>query len=261
MRVLRTLALAALALPCLDGTLDAQATRQGGARSTAPSGRPATTPAATREQTATEQVLHALGRLAYGPRPGDVERVRAMGVDGWIAEQLAPERIPDSRAEALLAGYETLRAPSRELVRDFETLRRARQEAQRASARSGDSASRSDVRRDVLRDSPELRELARRVQRAQGELQSAKLARAVASERQLQELMVDFWENHFSVFAGKGVVRYYLAEYDRDVIRPHAMGSFRQLLGAVAKSPAMLFYLDNWQSRADSTQPTARGEG
>src|SRR5258707_15440933 len=76
--------------------------------------------------------------------------------------------------------------------------------------------------------------------------------------------MVDFWENHFSVFAGKGQTRLYLAEYDRDVIRPRAMGKFRDLLGAVAKSPAMLFFLDNWESAADSTRPTlvsARGRG
>ena len=72
------------------------------------------------------------------------------------------------------------------------------------------------------------------------------------SERQLQEVMVDFWENHFNVFAGKGPERYFLAEYERESIRPHALGKFRDLLGAVAKSPAMLFYLDNWQSTVDA---------
>jgi len=220
--------------------------------------------APSRELTASEQVLHALNRLAHGPRPGDVERVRAMGVDRWIAEQLAPDRIPDPKTEALIATYVTLRRPANELARSYETLRRARQDAQRAAARMGDSSDPRELRRDALRDRPELVQLARTVQRAQGELQSARLARAVVSERQLNERMVDFWANHFSVFAGKGVVRYYLPEYERDVIRPHALGNFRALLGAVAKSPAMLFYLDNWQSRADSTQPTladARGAG
>jgi hypothetical protein len=71
--------------------------------------------------------------------------------------------------------------------------------------------------------------------------------------------MVDFWENHFSVFAGKGQTRWFLTSYDRDVIRPNALGSFRELLGAVAKSPAMLFYLDNAQSAADSGRETLRG--
>ena len=73
--------------------------------------------------------------------------------------------------------------------------------------------------------------------------------------------MTDFWENHFTVFAGKGQTRLFLADYDRDVIRPHALGKFRDLLGAVAKSPAMLFYLDQWQSAADTTQHAAARGG
>src|SRR5581483_5015422 len=81
------------------------------------------------------------------------------------------------------------------------------------------------------------------------------------SERQLDEVMVDFWENHFSVYSGKGQTRLFLTSYDRDVIRPNALGKFRDLLGAVAKSPAMLFFLDNWQSAADSTEPTLSPRG
>jgi uncharacterized protein (DUF1800 family) len=83
------------------------------------------------------------------------------------------------------------------------------------------------------------------------------VARAVASERQLEEVLVDFWLNHFSVFSGKSAQeRYYLAQYEREVIRPRVLGNFRELLGAVAKHPAMLIYLDNFQSTADSTRPT-----
>jgi uncharacterized protein (DUF1800 family) len=81
----------------------------------------------------------------------------------------------------------------------------------------------------------------------------------VAGERQLDEVMTDFWENHFSVFAGKGLTRLFIPAYDRDVIRPHALGHFRDLLGAVAKSPAMLFYLDQFQSTVDSTHTALRG--
>jgi uncharacterized protein (DUF1800 family) len=91
-----------------------------------------------------------------------------------------------------------------------------------------------------------------------GEIASSRVARAVISERQLDEVMVDFWENHFNVFAGKDRTRYFIPEYDAQTIRPHAMGSFRELLGAVAKSPAMLYDLDNWQSVADSGRPTLR---
>ena len=82
------------------------------------------------------------------------------------------------------------------------------------------------------------------------ELTQQKILRAAYSERQLEEVMVDFWFNHFNVFAGKGPTRLYLSEYERDAIRPHVFGKFRDLLGATAESPAMLFYLDNWQSAA-----------
>lgn len=85
-------------------------------------------------------------------------------------------------------------------------------------------------------------------QRIVAELSMAKMTRAVYSERQLQEMMVDFWYNHFNVFAAKGADRWLITAYERDAIRPHAMGKFRDLLGATAKSPAMLFYLDNWLS-------------
>ena len=74
------------------------------------------------------------------------------------------------------------------------------------------------------------------------------MLRAALSERQLEEVLVDFWFNHFNVFIGKGQVRQYLTEYERDAIRPHVLGNFRDMLGAVAHSPAMLFYLDNFQS-------------
>src|ERR1051325_3659428 len=85
-------------------------------------------------------------------------------------------------------------------------------------------------------------------QRIMYELNSSRILRAVYSERQLQEVMVDFWSNHFNVFAQKGADRWFLTSYDRDVIRPNALGNFRDLLEATAKSPAMLFYLDNFQS-------------
>src|SRR5256885_13070390 len=94
------------------------------------------------------------------------------------------------------------------------------------------------------------------------QLQSSRVARAVASERQLQEVMTDFWENHFNIYAQKGGPEpYYLTDFDENVIRPHALGKFRDLLEEVAKSPAMLFYLDNAHSMADSTRPTLAGGG
>lgn len=202
-----------------------------------------------RELTREEQVRHVLGRLAFGPRPGDVERVTGMGVDRWIAQQLEPARIPDRAMEHLLASYATLDRNAGELLRDFPP--------------PAALLARRRLRGDTLAatDSAALRAMARENRRLLGEVMSARVARAVGSERQLQEVMTDFWLNHFSVFAGKGQLRYYLADYEREAIRPHALGRFRDLLGAVAKSPAMLLYLDNAQSVADSTHPTLANRG
>jgi uncharacterized protein (DUF1800 family) len=210
-------------------------------------------PSEPREQTADEQVRHVLDRLAFGARPGDVARVRAMGVDEWIALQLAPDRIPDASIDALVAtAFPTYNLPTRDLAAAALAGQQAIRQRARQLAAQGDSSAKRDVRAEVLRDDPQLREQLQRARRAVTDVQSVKLARAVASDRQLEEVMTDFWENHFSVFSGKGQTRVFLADFDRDVIRPRALGKFRDLLGAVAKSPAMLFYLDQFQSTVDS---------
>jgi uncharacterized protein (DUF1800 family) len=209
-----------------------------------------------RELLPDEQVQQVLNRLSFGPRPGDAERVRAMGVDKWIAVQLDPERIDDAAADQVVSQYQTLHESTSDLVETFRQVQQARRREQMQLKAEGDTANKRDARREALANDPQLRELARKAQKIVGDVQSAKLARAVVSDRQLDEVMVDFWENHFSVYSGKGQTRLFLASYDRDVIRPHALGKFRDLLEAVAKSPAMLFFLDNWQSVADSLHPT-----
>jgi len=201
---------------------------------------------ASREQTADQQVHHVLNRLAFGARPGDVEAVRAMGVDAWIELQLAPERMPDVAAEQFVARFTSLGQTGEQLLVDHPPPAAAAAQLQR---RGGTMSA---------ADSAAVREQGRQSYAFVGELASSRVARAVISERQLNEVMVDFWENHFNVFAGKDRTRYFLPEYDSKTIRPHALGSFRELLGAVAKSPAMLYYLDNWQSVADSGRPTLR---
>ena len=204
---------------------------------------------ALRELTAREQAVHVLNRLGFGPRPDEVDRVLHMGVDKWIAQQLQPDRIPDPACDRLLAAYPSLQRSASELVQDYPPPQQIR------ALLRGDNMTR--------RDSQELRRTQQGSRAFVGEIVSARVARAVVSERQLQEVMTDFWHNHFTVFIGKGQqIRYYIPEYDRDVIRRHALGSFRELLGAVAHSPAMLFYLDNAQSVADSGRPTlAAGRG
>ncbi len=286
-----------------------------------------------------QRALHALNRLTFGPRPGDVERVRAMGVDKWIELQLHPEKIDDSSLQARLAPLRTLHMDARQLVENFPPPQVIKQVAegrrsmpsdqteraiyqsqvekyedkkekkaakaepvnqpgddQQMSMTDEQKAERREARRAarqqaenilalptpgqrmhaILAMDPQQRQMLARAldpqdrqqlmesltpqQREQlmamnnptlvvtTELMQSKILRAAYSERQLDEVMTDFWFNHFNVFIGKGADRYLLNEYERDVIRPHALGKFQDLLLATAKSPAMMFYLDNWQS-------------
>jgi uncharacterized protein (DUF1800 family) len=286
-----------------------------------------------------KRALHALNRLAFGARLGDLERIKAVGVDHWIDQQLHPEKIDDHALESRLAPFRTLHMTTREMVQNFpppqlikavaegkqplpsDPTQRAvykaqleryqekqerKQEAARAEPGSTDTAGKGkfsdeqqarrredrlypdlkaeqildlppDQRmKEILRMSPEdqhafatslkgdkreefmegmepkQRETIMALENPQQvvaeELVQGKLLRAIYSERQLDEVMTDFWFNHFNVFIGKGADRYLLTSYERDVIRPHALGKFEDLLVATAESPAMLFYLDNWLS-------------
>ncbi|MGD0414126.1 MAG: DUF1800 domain-containing protein [Terriglobales bacterium] len=322
-------------------------------------GRKKDKPAGAMPMDGQKRAIHALNRLTFGPRPGDVERVTQMGVDKWIELQLHPDRIDDSALDARLGPFRTLRMDTKEIVENFppnqlikqiadgkaslpsdptmravyeaqlqryEDKQERKDEAAKSGATSGaSSAPRSnddggacrdgacsvsgasdkatdpdETRRreerwvasvktqelldlpadermqEILKMSPEdRRAIAATTKGAKAgalmagmsprqketmmalnnpeqvvvdELMQAKLLRALYSERQLDEVMTDFWFNHFNVFINKGADRYLLTSYERDAIRPHVLGKFEDLLVATAKSPAMLFYLDNWLS-------------
>jgi uncharacterized protein (DUF1800 family) len=194
-------------------------------------------------------VAHALSRLTFGARPGDRERVKAEGLASWIEGQLEPARLDDRAAEQALAALPTLTLSIAELQKQYPRPDK-------------------DLRRQVAEGAMSPREMqerypaANRPLRIVGEMQAARMVRAVESERQLQEVMVDFWFNHFNVHGAKGEVKWYLPAYERDVIRPHALGHFSAMLRATARHPAMLFYLDNWLStRADFVVPAGPNRG
>ncbi|OYT71754.1 MAG: hypothetical protein CFK52_07085 [Chloracidobacterium sp. CP2_5A] len=202
-----------------------------------------------------QRIVHVLNRLGYGPRPGDVERARRMGLRQYIAQQLRPETIDDRALEARLKDFPMLNAPTAELVKLEAQAREARLELARKTAGEPLAAPGEAAAKLSPKEQRQMRERyraafgdGREPRRMVSDLQEAKILRAVYSERQLQEVMTDFWFNHFNVFAGKGLVRAFLSEYEREAIRPHALGRFEDLLRATAHSPAMLFYLDNWQS-------------
>jgi len=276
-----------------------------------------------------QQVLHALDRLSFGPRPGDSARVKKMGVKKWIDLQLHPERIAENPVlEAKLQPLESLRMTQAEAVQSYPTPQFIRAVATGRQKTPGDPVLRAAIERylrrfqlkkdpgnipqaadfepvlklDQILNRDQIQTLRRGTPDQKRELLAGfpddkiddfvvalthqgglrgqlfglapvplqrkmllavspqqviaydltvgKLDRAIYSNRQLQEELVDFWYNHFNVFLDKGADRYLVPAYERDAIRPHVLGKFRDLLEATAKSPAMLFYLDNWQSVA-----------
>ncbi len=240
-----------------------------------------------------QAILQALNRLGFGPRPGDLELVKEMGLRKWIDRQLHPESINDSALQARLDRFPTLKMSSAKLLDEFpqpqvaarregvsiEEYRKQQQARMRDATRTereqagGQAGGQAGVRGQMNPGDGNMDSEANpgnskgggkgqdgfanqmfnytnnhTPQRIVAELSMAKVMRAVYSERQLNEVMVDFWYNHFNVFAAKGADRWLITSYERDAIRPNAMGKFRDLLEATAKSPAMLFYLDNWLS-------------
>jgi uncharacterized protein (DUF1800 family) len=171
-----------------------------------------------------QKVIHFLNRTSFGPTFKDAQRAARMGLNAYLDEQLAPDRIADNAVEEKVAGLKTMRLNSRELFDLYPPPKVAKE-------RGMPMAGAMNAPRFII-----------------FELQQARLLRAVYSQRQLYELMVDFWSNHFNIFAAKGADRWLMTSYDRDTIRPQALGKFRDLLLATAQSPAMLFYLDNWLS-------------
>lgn len=257
-------------------------------------GKPAKSTTSSNSLKEDQRILHVLNRLGFGARPGDLARVKAMGLDNYINQQLNPEKINDSAATAKLKDLTTLNMTTAELYEKFpqpglllkQLERRGALPAELAEAREnrvkgGANAApiqgeampntSSDARQPAAAQTPAANPLENQKyrqalreyyeqnglqlpQRISTELQASRILRAVYSERQLQEVMVDFWTNHFNVFAGKGADRWLLVSYDRDTIRPNALGKFSDLLTATAESPAMLFYLDNFQSVSPNAQ-------
>ena len=201
--------------------------------------------ASVRVRTATllndeKTIVHVLNRVAFGPRPGDIERVEKMGLQRYIDDQLRPDRVPDPDMSARLAGLPTIGMSTSQIAEKYERPQlEARRKRQQQAGNNTDANG---------APTPEEKAFAQRANEVLTDLSQQKLLRAIYSERQLQEVLTDFWFNHFNVDARKGRDRFMLTEYERDTIRPHVLGKFRDLLEATAKSPAMLFYLDNWMS-------------
>jgi uncharacterized protein (DUF1800 family) len=214
------------------------------------------------ELTEDQAITHALNRLAYGPRPGDIDHIRQIGLEKWIDEQLHPDSIDDAALDQRLEKYSTIKMTSEQLLaaypppaqaakqqgitkEDYQQQMAQKRQQAVSEARSDQSMSGADA--NVNNGELALAKI-QGPNRIVTELSMAKMDRAIYSNRQLEAVMEDFWFNHFNVFANKGDDRWLLTPYVRDTIRPRTMGKFSDLLLATAKSPAMLFFLDNWLS-------------
>jgi len=207
-----------------------------------------------------QAAAHLLNRFAFGPRPGEVDAVVKMGLDRWFESQLAAD-LPDGRVAEDLRAYPALRMSTREIIAAYPPPFMVLLQAREAGIIPSDM-SRKDLKD---KDKAALKDKVMAYAREQGyhsqkellgQLMTQKLVRAVESENQLSEVMTDFWFNHFNVSLTDNKARPFLLPYERDAIRPNALGRFRDLLEATAKSPAMLLYLDNAQSSAADGSPT-----
>ena len=214
-----------------------------------------------------QKILHVLNRLTFGARPGDVEKVKKIGIEKFIQQQLDAATIDDSAAEAKLKGLDAFGLTTAEvfakypnpgaLLRQLEGGRQAQTNnnpAQQDNEQMTQAQQRE--RRQKLNDLYRKYDLKPAAQ-LMPQIAANRVLRAAYSERQLQEVMVDFWQNHFNVFAGKAAVRWYIPSYERDVLRKNALGNFKDLLLGTARHPAMLFYLDNFESVSPNSQMPA----
>jgi uncharacterized protein (DUF1800 family) len=196
-----------------------------------------------RELNEEEAILHALNRLGFGPHPGQVEQIKKTGLENWIQAQLHPENIGDPQVDARLAQIHSLILSTAALFDEYPpqdiAAKRLGMKVEDYQKRLQESAKQPAGMNSLpFKDPNEI----------VNDVMEAKLIRAVYSERQLSEQLSDFWFNHFNIFIYKDADRWYLIPYERDAIRPHVLGKFRDLLEATAKSPAMMFYLDNSSS-------------
>ncbi len=190
-----------------------------------------------------EKARHLLNRISFGPRTEDLDRVLSLGVDRYVDEQLEPQSIALPESLAKLSKAPALSDNPAQLF--FGYGREAFDEmAKAAKQQSSDGKVSSQVRKEIgqmVKDN---------FQELYGQVTETRMLRAVNSPRQLEEVMTDFWFNHFNVSINKGLDHLWIGSYEETAIRPHVLGKFRDLLGGTAHHAAMLYYLDNWQNTA-----------
>jgi len=193
-----------------------------------------------------EAAAHLLDRFTFGPTPGQIDELVEEGLDRWFERQLrAGESSP--RLDSKLDRLQTLRLTNEEIVTAFPRSGRVRRQAIEDGRLDPEAP--LEEQRTMLRDYYAEKGYQRQA-KLLGEMVAQKLFRAVDSPNQVEEVMVDFWFNHFYVTVTDNQCRRFVGTYERDAIRPHVFANFERMLSASARHPAMLLYLDNAQSSA-----------
>ena len=213
--------------------------------------------------TQNQKVLHLLNRIGFGPTNKDIDLVNRIGIKRYIDRQLNASNEMDRELIAALDRYPILEMSTEDIFKKYPNpgalLRRLSGGRQAQAQMQNDSMSEMEQQQARRQRRSQLREIYRKynlrpANQIMQEVQSARILRAVNSDNQLEEVMVDFWANHFNVYSRKAATRWHIPSYERDVIRKHALGNFGDLVRGTAMHPAMLFYLDNFQSVAPQTQ-------
>lgn len=199
----------------------------------------------TKGNTENARLIHTIERLSFGRAPGDLEKIKNIGIENYIQSQLNPQTVnKSSLLKQNLAKLDTINKSSLELAKEFRKYNINRQQ------KNGINLT-IDEKQKILQQRGKFKG------KVTSQAQNAHLIQSIFSPNQLQEVMVDFWFNHFNVFAEKRLVTFWLADYEND-IREHALGNFRDLLEVTAHHPAMLMYLDN-ELNTDPNSSMARG--
>ena len=194
-----------------------------------------------------ERAVHALNRMAFGPRPGDVQRVMEMGVERWMKQQLNPRSIEDNDANSVAGQlYPSVGRPNGELMRDYRVYYTPYKNKDKPTPQESAQRAREQARNNQLRA------------KIRNELRNAVYHRAIYSNRQFEEVIVGFWREHFSIDQSKDDVAYFANNWEGQVLRRYAFGKFEDLLLASARHPAMLVYLDNIVSQKPLTEREER---
>jgi uncharacterized protein (DUF1800 family) len=202
-----------------------------------------------------DQIIHLLNRISFGPRPGDIARVKQMGIQEYIDSQLNPSSIPDPLESSGRPEIQAMHADPVQSMQRFRELQKLNQQFQKAQTASAqDGATQGEMMDDVKAQYKAFN------QKTQGAYMQARLERAIESPRQLQEVMTDFWYNHFNVCVDKGMDKVLVGPYEETAIRPYVLGKFKDMVMATCVHPGMLFYLDNWQNTSPNA-PGAHGKG